>query len=96
VFREPLRAEALAGLAFKTIDLALADERLEAFFDAFGFTFALVAMDVRNLYGLCPLKSRHPLATNLQVSRRTYWRRGIPTAAGRPSSGDFLGSISIT
>jgi len=65
VFREPLRAEALAGLAFKTIDLALADERLEAFFDAFGFTFALVAMDVRNLYGLCPLKSKTPPGNQL-------------------------------
>jgi hypothetical protein len=51
LFREPLRAEALAGLAFKTIDLALADERLEAFFDAFGFTFALVAMDAATYTG---------------------------------------------
>ena len=65
------RAAGLAAFSFKRTDLALADGRLAAFFVGLGFALALVAMQSRNLYGLCQLKSRWRLVALLARLLRT-------------------------
>jgi hypothetical protein len=96
-FREPLDETALAGFAFKLMDLWPRDERPAAFLGAFGLVFAFVAIVAATYTVNCGLKSRRPVANDLlfQYSPATL-RLGIPTAAGKPSSGDIRDSISMT
>src|SRR5262245_61525083 len=56
--REPLDETALAGFAFKLIDLWPRDERPAAFFGAFGLVFAFVAISAATYKVNCGLKSR--------------------------------------
>jgi hypothetical protein len=51
LFREPFRDAAFAGFAFRRTDLALEDDRPEAFFVALGFCFALVAINAATYKG---------------------------------------------
>jgi hypothetical protein len=69
-FREILRVVVFTGFAFKRTDLPADDDRLDAFLVALGFDFAFVAIDAATYNELYRLKSRHPLADELQISSR--------------------------
>jgi hypothetical protein len=51
LLREPFRDAAFEGFVFKRTDLAVADERPEAFFVALGFGFAFVAISAASYTG---------------------------------------------
>jgi hypothetical protein len=70
-FRETLREVVFAGFPFRRTDLPGEDDRLDAFLVALPFDFAFVAIDAANLYELYRLKSRHPVADDLQNPSRT-------------------------
>ena len=94
-FFEALLDAGLVFLAFKRTDLVRADVRVDAFLAAFDLDFAFVAISPQ-LIRVIPVKVKKGRWQTICSLRVDYGLFPIPTAAGRPSRGDFLVSISTT
>ena len=94
-FLEALFGAGLAVLAFKRTGLERADARVAAFFVTLDLDFAFVAISPQ-LIRVIPVKVKKGRWQTICSLRVDYGLFPIPTAAGRPSRGDFLVSISTT